>query len=245
MTRSVVRWCAVLIVGVVGLGPPVVAGAQGQGRIISGSVISATPSAAPIPAAQIIITGTQRGTQTDNDGHFKLSVPNVATQVTVRAIGYLPKTVTVDPTATTLAVSLLVDPAKLEEVVVTGQATTVTKAEAPTATTVINADQVSKVPVATIDMALQGKVPGAEIETNSGAPGGGVQVQIRGVNTATSSSDPLFVVDGIIYSNATIASGAYTVTKSGSIASGSGPAQDNAVNRWPTSIRPISNRSRS
>jgi TonB-linked SusC/RagA family outer membrane protein len=196
---------------------------------VTGSVTYG-PGASPIPAAQIIIVGTQRGTQTDNDGNFRITLPAASTQLTVRAIGYLPKTVTVDASATKVAVSLAEDPAKLEQVVVTGQATTVTKAEAPTATTVIGNDQVARVPVATVDMALQGKVPGAIIETNSGAPGGGVQVQIRGVNTAVGASDPLFVVDGIIYSNATISSGLYTVTKSGSNAGG-GQAQDDAVNR--------------
>ena len=57
-----------------------------------------------------------------------------------------------------------------------------------------------------------------------------MQVQIRGVNTAIGASDPLFVVDGIIYSNATVPTGLYSVTKSGTL-SGSGPLQDDGANR--------------
>src|SRR4029079_15866591 len=68
------------------------------------------------------------------------------------------------------------------------------------------------------------------IQTNSGAPGGGAQIQIRGSNTVIGASDPLIIVDGVIYSNASIPSGLYTVTGSGS-ESGSGPTQDDVANR--------------
>src|SRR5262249_24413094 len=127
-------------------------------------------------------------------------------------------------------ITLVEDPAKLEQVVVTGLATGVEKRAAPTSTVAVDSQAISRAASPTVDMALQGKVPGAQIETNSGAPGGGVQVQIRGVNTVLGAADPLFVVDGVIYSNSTVPSGLYTVSRSGSV-SGSGPAQDDAANR--------------
>ncbi len=231
MTRNFVRRYLWLLAIAIGLWPPTRAAAQGPGggnHLVSGRVTRATGDG--IPAATVLITGTQRGTQTDNDGYFKLSVPSTPTAVTIRSIGFLPKNITVGPTDDKLSIALVDDPAKLEQVVVTGLATGVEKRAAPTSTVAVDSQSIARAASPTVDMALQGKVPGAQIETNSGAPGGGVQVQIRGVNTVIGAADPLFVVDGVIYSNATVPSGLYTVSKSGSV-SGSGPAQDDAANR--------------
>jgi hypothetical protein len=72
-------------------------------------------------------------------------------------------------------------------------------------------------------------VAGARIFENSGAPGGGAQVQIRGATSVLGQGDPLYVVDGVIVSNANISSGASSVTR----ASGStGSSQDQVVNRF-------------
>jgi TonB-linked SusC/RagA family outer membrane protein len=83
------------------------------------------------------------------------------------------------------------------------------------------------------DRALQGRVPGAYIQQNSGAPGGGTQIQIRGSNTVVGSADPLFVVDGVLVSDAAISSGLFTVTSSGNPQStrNDGEKQDDSVNR--------------
>jgi len=216
-------------VGAAGLGPPTRAAAQGgDNHVVTGSVTRSTGEG--IPAATVLITGTNRGTQTDNDGHFRLIVPNAPTPVTVRSIGFLPKSITIAVTDSKITVALIEDPARLEQVVVTGLATGVERRSAPTSTSGVDSMQLTRAAAPTVDMALQGKVPGAQIETNSGSPGGGVQVQIRGVNTVIGASDPLFVVDGVIYSNATVPSGLYTVSKSSSGVV-SGGAQDDAANR--------------
>src|SRR5207245_10256744 len=85
----------------------------------------------------------------------------------------------------------------------------------------------------------QGRVPGAYIQQNSGAPGGGTQIQIRGSNTVIGSADPLFVVDGVIYSDASISSGLFTVTASANHQStrNDGEKQDDSVNRL-TALNP-------
>ena len=105
-----------------------------------------------------------------------------------------------------------------------------TPAYAITSTSNVDSAELNRVPAPAVDIALAGKIAGANIQTNSGAPGGGAQIQIRGSNTVIGASDPLIVVDGVIYSNASIPSGLYTVTGSGS-ASGSGPTQDDVANR--------------
>src|SRR6185437_4485486 len=99
-----------------------------------------------------------------------------------------------------------------------------------TSTVNVDSGELNRVPAPAVDIALQGKIPGANIQTNDGAPGGGAQIQIRGSNTVIGASDPLIVVDGVIYSNASIPSGLYTATASAS-ATGSGPTQDDAANR--------------
>ena len=148
----------------------------------------------------------------------------------MRAVGYAPADVPVALADSTVTIRLKSDPLLLDAVVVTGQATGVERRLATTSTSLVTGDQVNTVSAAAVDKALQGKIAGANIQTNSGAPGGGAQIQIRGINTILGASDPLIVVDGVIYSNATIASGLYTVTGSGS-AAGTGTQQDDSDNR--------------
>jgi TonB-dependent SusC/RagA subfamily outer membrane receptor len=236
VTRSFVRRAVWLIACAAGLWPPAYIAGQaapaGQGRVVTGTVTRAVTGGGgpPISYATVLIKGSTRGTQTDAEGRFHLAVPDGAVQLTIRAIGSLPRDVSLSASDQTVAVALDDDPAQLEQIVVTGQATGISRKNAPTSTAVVDSATLTRAPATTVDEALQGKIPGANIQTNSGAPGGGVQVQIRGVNTAIGASDPLFVVDGIIYSNATVPTGLYSVTKSGTL-SGSGPLQDDGANR--------------
>src|SRR6266699_74402 len=91
----------------------------------------------------------------------------------------------------------------------------------------------SAAPAPALDRALAGRVPGAYIQQNSGAPGGGTQVQIRGSNTVIGSANPLYVVDGVIISDASLSSGLFSVTGSGNPQStrNDGEKQDDPVNR--------------
>ena len=129
----------------------------------------------------------------------------------------------------TADVALEPDVFKLQEVVVTGQATGVERQNLPNAVATVDAADISRAPTPTLESALQGKIPGALIQANSGAPGGGIQLNLRGVSTINSSVDPLFVVDGIVISNAAIPNGANAVTAAQ--AGGNPRNQDNAVNR--------------
>ena len=95
---------------------------------------------------------------------------------------------------------------KLSEVVVTGQATQVERRSATTAIAYVSGEDVSKVASPTIENALTGKVAGVNLQSNSGAPGGGIQMQIRGNTTILGASDPLYVIDGVIYSNVRVPS---------------------------------------
>src|SRR5207249_3871855 len=97
----------------------------------------------------------------------------------------------------------------------------------------VSSDELNRAPAEALEQALQGKVPGAIISMNSGAPGGGGQVQIRGITSILGAGQPLFVVDGVIISNDAVSDGANSVTGAGArtTAAGIGSSQDALVNR--------------
>ncbi len=198
-----------------------------QTRFVSGRVT--TESGEPLAAASVGLIGTSTGTYTDDQGRFSLTVPTGPVTIRVRRIGYVAKTVTVESSATTVAVALARDVLQLETQVVTGTATTVSSVNAANAVVVVSGAKLNAVPAQTIDYALQGKVPGAVITQNSGAPGGGVQIQLRGVSTINASFLPLYVIDGVIVDNSSIANGINAITQAagGNFAS----SQDQRVNR--------------
>src|SRR5207247_2403082 len=111
--------------------------------------------------------------------------------------------------------------------------TTLERRNATTATVQVTNDELTRAPAQSLEQAMQGKVPGATISMNSGAPGGGAQMQIRGVTSILGNGQPLFVMDGVIISNDAISDGANSVTGAGSRAnpSGIGGTQDALVNR--------------
>ena len=197
-------------------------------RAVSGRVTDKA-SGNPISGSLVNVVGTLVSATTGDDGRYTVTMSANSTQLSVRRIGYKRQLVTVAAGQTTADVALEKDIMKLEEVTVTGTATTMDRAHAATATQVLAAEEVLRVPAMDITNALQGKVVGARINMNSGAPGGGGQIQIRGVTSLNGNGEPLYVVDGVIISNVSIASGANSITR----ASGTAPSssQDNMVNR--------------
>jgi TonB-linked SusC/RagA family outer membrane protein len=204
------------------------ASAFAQTRRVNGRV-TVEGSGEPVVAASVNLVGTSVGTYTDDQGRFSLNVPDGPATLRVRRIGYTQKTLAVPAGATEANVSLARDVLQLETQVVTGTATTVSSVNAANAVTVISGEQLNRAPAQTIDYALQGKIPGAVVTQNSGAPGGGVQVQLRGVSTINSNFLPLYVIDGVIVDNSSIANGINAITEA---AGGNFPSsQDQRVNR--------------
>jgi len=206
--------------------------ASAQTRRVTGRVTT-EGSNDPIVAASVSVIGTTLGGVTTNDGRFSINVPAGPVTLRVRRIGYVPKVVNVNASLTEVNVSLTKDVLELDKQVITGTATTVAAVNAANAVTVVSGERLNRVPAQTIDNALQGKVPGAVISTNSGAPGGGTQVQIRGISTINSSFSPLYVVDGVIVSNASIPNGLNVVSQASrtGTAGNSSSSQDQMVNR--------------
>ncbi|HEX7049948.1 MAG TPA: SusC/RagA family TonB-linked outer membrane protein [Longimicrobiales bacterium] len=179
-----------------------------QNRQITGRVTRAG-SAEPVPAAAVAVLGEPDITPvlTDADGRFSIAAPAGEVTLQVSAFGYTQVNVVVAAGRNTVDIGLEYDVFNLDELVVTGQATTVERRSATTAIAYVSGEDVSRVSSPTILNAMAGKVAGVNLQTNSGAPGGGIQLQIRGNNTILGAFDPLFVVDGVIYSNASIPGG--------------------------------------
>lgn len=198
-----------------------------QARDITGKVTMAG-SGQPIADVTVGILGQQVGVRTNERGEYRLRVPAGEVTILARQLGYKRATARVGPTEATANFSLEKDVLQLEGVTVTGQATTTDRRVAATAVASVNTAELNRVPARSLEGSLAGKVAGARMFENSGAPGGGAQIQIRGATSVLGSGDPLYVVDGVIISNASISSGSSSITR----ASGStGSTQDQVVNR--------------
>jgi TonB-linked SusC/RagA family outer membrane protein len=204
--------------------------AAAQTRTVTGTVTDAQ-TGEPIEAARIIVRGTTLRAATVPSGTFTLgNVPEGPVTLDIRRIGYQPQLVTLPAGSTTIRATLTRDLLRLSEVVVTGQATTVERRNLANSVATVNAADISRVSAESVEHAIAGKVVGASIQQNSGAPGGGVQVQLRGTTSINAASEPLYVVDGIVMSNVAIPSNQNAITRS---TGGSNPAltQDAQVNR--------------
>lgn len=204
--------------------------ARAQLRSVSGTVTDSS-TGGPVPGASVGVRGTSLTTTTSDSGRFTLAnLPTGDVRLTVRRIGYRARDVVLPAGQAELRVALAPDLFELEEVVVTGQATAVARRNLPNAVSTVSGEEVGRVSSQSVEHALQGKVAGAVISTNSGAPGGGVQVRMRGVTSINARSDPLYVVDGVMLANVAIPSNQNAVTAA---AGGSNPSldQDAQVNR--------------
>ncbi len=190
---------------------------------------------APIPGATIAAGNRAQTIVADAQGRFTLQLATDAS-LTISAAGFKTKTLRIADVANGI-ITLEEDVARLDEVVVTGLSTTVKRRNLANAVATISSKQLSgTAPAQTLDAALNGKIPGAYINANSGAPGGGITVKLRGVTSVYGTTQPLYVLDGVFIDNTATSAGLNAVT---SAASGGSPTsiQDNPSNRI-ADIRP-------
>ncbi|WMN10872.1 TonB-dependent receptor [Marivirga salinae] len=164
-----------------------------QDRTVSGTVTDENDQ--PLPGVNIMIMGTADGTITDVDGNFKLSV-NQDAVLRFSFIGYNPEEVQVNGRSV-IDIQMVPNFEALSEIVVVGYGST-TKKELTGATAQVDGDKIEERNVPRVDQALQGQLAGVNVSTNSGAPGGSSNINIRGISTNGNNS-PLIIVDGIIY----------------------------------------------
>ena len=164
-----------------------------EGKTISGVV---NDEFGPVAGANVIIKGTTNGTMTDMDGNFTITNVPEGAILQVSFIGYLTKELPVG-NQTTFTVMLTEDSQALEEVVVVGYGVQ-RKSDVTGSISVTKADEMLKQQSFSALDGLKGKASGVNIFSNSGQPGGSSRVMIRGIGTINSSSDPLYVVDGVV-----------------------------------------------
>tara|TARA_R110000823_G_scaffold29841_3_gene86101 strand:+ start:447 stop:3407 length:2961 start_codon:yes stop_codon:yes gene_type:complete len=155
-----------------------------------------TDASGPIPGANIVIKGTTTGTVTDFDGNFEIAV-DTGNVLVISYIGYVTQEINYTGQAT-IDVLMQEDAALLEEVVVVGYGKSVKKEDLTGAVSVVGSKELEKSPLINVDQALQGRASGVQLTQNSGAPGAGLKIRVRGSNSITGSNSPLVVVDGLI-----------------------------------------------
>lgn len=166
--------------------------AQAQQVPITGTVTD--PQGLGLPGVNVILKGTSIGTATDAKGGFTISA-SPGSVLVITFIGYETQEVTVGAEQH-LAIVLTENIATLEEVVVVGYGE-MKKANLTSAQTTVTAEALTRTVNTTLEQALQGRSSGVYITQNSGQPGGGISVNIRGINSISGSNEPLYVIDGV------------------------------------------------
>lgn len=172
-------------------------GLFGQTRVVQGTV-TAKEDNSPLPGVNIVVMNTSRGTASDSEGKYRIELSQSETSLVFSFIGYKTAVISVVD-RTNIDVELENDAETLEEVVVIGYGT-VKKSDLTGSVTSVKGADLLKIPSASPVQALQGKVPGVQITSSSGAPGASPVVRVRGVGTFN-DSNPIYVVDGVILDN--------------------------------------------
>ena len=173
---------------------------------ISGKVTGADGNG--ISSVSVLIRKTTIGTITDAEGNYNINT-NLKSGTYIldfTGVGFksMEQTVKIDnSTSYTADVKLTEDVLRMDEVVVTGVSAGTTRKQLGNYISTVKADELSKGATSNVLAALQGKTAGARIVQNSGDPGGGFSVQLRGISSVNSSSEPLYIVDGVIVNNGT------------------------------------------
>lgn len=205
------------------------ASALGQEYEVSGKVTDAR-TGETMAGVSVLEKGTTRGTVTDTNGEYKFKVQGNPATIQFTFIGYLTKENQVNPNSTKVDVVLDEDITNLEEVVISGLATSVKRSNLANAVASVNATELTQVANAqTLDGALNGKFKGASISANSGAPGGGMSFRLRGLTSLSGFNQPLIIMDGVYLDNSSVSPGLNTVSQAAG--GGSQSNQDNPSNR--------------
>lgn len=219
LTKQIIMLCGFLLLG---------QAAMAQ-FTATGTVKDATDES--LIGVTVVVKGTTIGTSTDFDGNYSLEVPSNEATLVFSFIGFKAEEMAVSAAAPTVNVTLNDDVSNLEEIVVTGLASTVKRSNLANSVASISSRELTGVTQQnTMDGALYGKFKGADIRSNSGSPGGGMSVRLRGVTSINGDQQPLYIVDGVYIDNSSVSSGTNVV----SAAAGGGNSssnQDDASNR--------------
>ncbi|WP_316807597.1 SusC/RagA family TonB-linked outer membrane protein [Pedobacter agri] len=211
MEKSYLKWStrffAILMIPFLLLLFTGMAQAQTKRYTISGKVTDAANND-PVPGVVVKILNTNLATSTNANGAYTFSVDLAAGnyQLQFSFVGYKSKTQSITlgtSDQVQSSTSLSADAVGLDEVIVTGTSQGTTRKQLGSYVSTVKGDDLNKAPSGNALASLQGKTPGAQISQNSGDPAGGISVRLRGVSSVNSSSEPLYIIDGVIVNNST------------------------------------------
>ena len=192
-----VHWYCLALAILLWLPITILEAAPSQNLKVSGIVTSATDGE-PLIGVSVQVKGTSTGTITDLNGKYTLNVSTGQTLV-FSYIGFMEQQVVA--TKPVINVVLKEDTKTLDEVVVVGYGT-MKRSDLTGSVVSVTGDELKKSVVTSLDQALQGRAAGVSVTQNSGAPGGGISVSIRGINSLN-GNEPLYVIDGVAISGNT------------------------------------------
>lgn len=164
-----------------------------QERTITGVVSDQNGN--PLPNATITVKGDSRAAVSNASGAYTINVPAAAKALVFSYVGAQPREVALDGKSI-LSVTLEIADTKLSEVVIIGYGNA-KRANLTTAQTSVSAKEIERTINTTVEQAIQGRAAGVYVTQNSGQPGGGISVNIRGINSITGNTEPLYVIDGV------------------------------------------------
>lgn len=168
--------------------------------VISGKVID--NNGEPLPGASVIVKSTGKGAVTDVGGNFKINTTSKNNILRVTFLGFNPKEVSVTTTEN-IKITLVSDVQALNEVLVNVGYGTAKKSDVTGAVGSVSAKTIEEAGVTSLEQVLQGRIAGVQMTTNTGMPGGGSSIQIRGLSSINSTNEPIFVIDGVIIPSGT------------------------------------------
>lgn len=168
-------------------------GVFAQGEIIKGTVTSS--EGMTLPGVNIIQKGTGNGAVTDFDGNYSIKLGQGSKTLVFSYIGYTAKEVVTDG-KTIVNVKLQEDLENLDEVVIVGYGA-IKKSDLTGSVSSLDGKELEDQVFPSVTQSLQGRVSGVQITSNSGEPGGGISIQIRGTNSILGDNQPLYVINGI------------------------------------------------
>ena len=177
-----------------------------KGIPITGIVLDQTGEA--VIGVNVMVKGTNIGATTDVDGSYSIEVPNENAVLQFSYLGFKTQELRVG-SKRKIDVSLSEDSKLLSEVVVVGYGT-MKRSDLTGAVTSVNSDAITRAVPTTVDQVLKGHAAGVEVQQNSGMPGASTSIRIRGINSLSSSNEPIYVIDGVIIDGGGIASNGNT-----------------------------------
>ncbi|MGB0523169.1 MAG: SusC/RagA family TonB-linked outer membrane protein [Flammeovirgaceae bacterium] len=156
-----------------------------------------------LPGATVVIKGTNDGAVADIDGKYTIKVPNAEAILVFNYVGFTKQEIKVG--AQKVIDVVLKNSTVLEEVVVTGYGD-FDKNKFTGSAAVVGSKEIENVPMANFEQMLQGQAPGLLVQSGSGQPGAAAAVTLRGINSISSGTTPLYVIDGVPVSSAQFAS---------------------------------------